>query len=481
MKNHVIICGLGNVGFHVFELLHRANIQVAIISDKAHAEWIWQIEQLGGLFFQGDARDDNLLLNAGIKDAKAILALTNQDRINLSIAIDAQKLNPNIKIISRIYDTDLGKLVTEPFDIQQTFSTSELAAPLFANSIVDKKNLGQFNFNGHRFLTYETKEATQHPDDILIATTNNNFLIAKKSNKTRKKPSLFWKFFSQYYTWRTPVFLFLRRFLLILFFIILVSTLFLSWAMPLNLTDALYFVIATVSSVGYGDINFSKSSDTLKYFGCVLMLTGTAIFAILFSSITEMILARKIPNIVGGRPIPRKNHVILVGNDHLSVRIIHLLTEDRTPVVVIENNLNNPHLGDIARQVALVNGNPKNEDTLHRANTKSAKAIFAVTKDDIENLSITIAAKKANPLITETTQVNNTQIVGSLQRALSLTNVLSVPFITGPYFIAAIFKPKIIFAIEWHNQIVYLFDDNGTLKSDLVMLSELNHSLGNPL
>jgi Trk K+ transport system NAD-binding subunit len=471
MKSHVIICGLGELGFHVFELLERAGIQVAVISNRTHAEWAWQIEKSGGLVFQGDARDDNLLLDAGIQEAKAIIALTNQDRVNLAIAVDAKKLNPNIIVISRIFDSDLGNLVADAFDIQQFFSTSEIAAPVFSNGLIGKHVLGQFCFQNKTFLVYE--DGLKKDDDFLLANQGEDSLIAKPVKKIKKKKFSPFKKIYQRFNFRAPIFTFFQRFLMLLLIIILASSFFLAWAMPLSFTDALYFVIATVSSVGYGDINFLKSSDALKYFGCLLMLTGTAIIAILFSSVTEMILLKKIPNIVGGRPIPKKNHVVLIGSNHIGLRIVSSLIDEGIPLVIIENDPNDRYPEDIARQVALVNGNPKSNNTLLRANIKSASAILSVTKDDIENLSISIAAKKINPNITEITQINNTKIGGNLKNVLSLTSVISVPLIAGPYFLAAIFSPKVIFAIEWHNRIIYLSEIDGKMKSHSIPLSSL--------
>ena len=460
MKDHIIICGLGNIGFHVFELLTRAGFQVAVITEKTHAEWAWQVTEAAGLMLYGDGRDDNLLLEAGIQTAKAILTLTNLDRINLAIAVDAQKLNPHIKIISRIFDSELGSLVSGAFDIEQVFSTSELAAPLFSLSVSHKDILGHFSFkNQHFIVTEQDKSSKKKLSGDVLGENNQKYLIARPLKKKKKKSFSFFNFMSPAYHFHTPVFVFFRRFLTVLFLIILMSTLFLSWAMQLSFTDTLYFVIATVSSVGYGDINFSKSSDALKYFGCLLMLTGTAIIAILFSTVTEILLIKRIPNIVGGFPVPRKDHIIVVGGDHIGERIVSSLIESGQPIVIIEGDPKDRYQEDILRQIALVNGNPKSENTLLRANIKSAKAILVITKDDIENLSISIAAKKLNPSIKEISQINNIKIGGTLKHVLSMTNAFSVPFIAGPYFMASLFRDNIIFAIEWHDKIIFLYED----------------------
>jgi Trk K+ transport system NAD-binding subunit len=466
VKDHIIICGLGEIGFQVFTLLQRAGIKVAVIANKTHAEWIWQIKRSGNLFFSGDARDDNVLIESGIQNAKAILTLTNDDHVNLSIAVDAKKLNPAIKIISRIYDTELGNLVSRAFDIDQVFSTSELAAPIFSENISHQKILGKFKLGEKSYVVTETSNKPKKQMMTLYETHDIN-LVAKPV-KTRKSKSSLFKF--NRYIFRNPVYGFFSRFLVILFFIILFSTLLLSYAMPLSLTNAVYFVIATITSVGYGDINFLHTTDALKYFGCLLMLTGTTILAVLFSTITEMIILKRLPNIAGGFPVPKKDHVIVIGANRVGTRIMNHLIADSIPTVVIEDVVRFPV--DISRQTSVVNGNPSSINTLSSANIKNAKAVVAVTEDDIKNLSIGLAAKKLNSSIIELMQINNIQIRGNLKQELAATNIFSVPFIASPYFVAAIMQTQIIFAIEWRNILLYISNDNGSIQINSIFLHD---------
>lgn len=465
MKDHIIICGLGEVGFQVFTLLQRASFPVTVIANKTHAEWIWQIERSGNCFIAGDARDDNLLLEAGIQTANTILTLTNDDHVNLSIAVDAKKLNPSVKIISRIYDTELGDLVSKVFDIEQVFSTSELAAPLFSKNITNKKIFGKFILGNKEYLVTETDTKPQK-QAIILHKKNNIALVAKAKRITNNKSHIL-KF---NYLFRNPIYVFFRRFILIFLFIILFSTILLSYIMPLSLTNAIYFVIATITSVGYGDINFLHSTNAIKYFGCILMLTGTTILAVLFSAITEMIILKRLPNIAGGLAVPKKNHVIIIGANRVGIRVVTNLIEDSIPTVVIEDKERFPV--DISQQTSVVNGNPSSINTLISANVKRAKAIVAVTEDDIKNLSIGLAAKKLNSTVIELMKINTTQIRGNLKKVLADTNIFSVPFIASPYFVAAIMQEQILFALEWHNTIIYLSNDNGNIKIGTLSLEE---------
>lgn len=471
MEDHVIICGLGSIGFRTFELLRGANQQIVVISDSTTDEWRWQIENdVDAIFLLGDARDDNILIKAGIRSAKAILTLTNHDIVNVSIAMDARNLNSSIKIIMRMFDNELGIEISKALGIHQVFSTSELTAPIFATSIHDNQSITQFKMNGKDYFVSENTENTNRITSgsfILHEYFSNKIeqnkpiqLYAHLAESYKKKRNKLFFHFSKLNYLLSPVFANFRRLLFVLLCVILASALTLHWAMSLNYIDALYFVTTTVTTVGYGDFNFSQSGTLLKLFGCILMISGASALAILFSSITEILLSRKLPNILGGRPLPKKDHVIVVGAGPIGQKLISLLLEDQIPIVILEGDEKDHYAQDINRKVALVDGFLKSNDTLKRANIHTAKAIVVITDDDVENLSVSMAARKINPNLINILHIFNPKLGEKLKSSLSLDTVLCVPKIVAPYFAASVLGDKILLAIEWKNRLIYLSQKN---------------------
>jgi voltage-gated potassium channel Kch len=55
MKDHVIVCGLGHIGFRAYELFHQLGFKVAVITDKSSDEWRNRVENTGDCFLLGDA------------------------------------------------------------------------------------------------------------------------------------------------------------------------------------------------------------------------------------------------------------------------------------------------------------------------------------------------------------------------------------------------------------------------------------------
>jgi len=99
LKNHYIICGAGRVGIHISELLYEKGIPFIVIdSDKSIAE---KIAKKGFLVIEGDALEEELLEEANIKTARAIVAVIPETEKNILLTLTARHLNPNIVVYAR--------------------------------------------------------------------------------------------------------------------------------------------------------------------------------------------------------------------------------------------------------------------------------------------------------------------------------------------------------------------------------------------
>jgi voltage-gated potassium channel len=98
-SDHFIICGFGRVGRQVARDLRLAGVEhVAIDSDPSHRE---EAASLGVRYIESHAADDEVLLGAGIRRARAIVACVDSDADNIFIALTARGLRPDILIIAR--------------------------------------------------------------------------------------------------------------------------------------------------------------------------------------------------------------------------------------------------------------------------------------------------------------------------------------------------------------------------------------------
>ncbi|HHO54985.1 MAG TPA: potassium channel protein [Trueperaceae bacterium] len=99
LRQHVIVAGFGRLGQRIVEELAEENLKFVVIDKDDHlAE---QCLEKGYLFLKGDAEEDNILLKAGLKKAKAIIIATGNDADNAFIAMTARALNDKIFIVSK--------------------------------------------------------------------------------------------------------------------------------------------------------------------------------------------------------------------------------------------------------------------------------------------------------------------------------------------------------------------------------------------
>lgn len=109
LQNHVIICGFGRNGKESAQVLHDNKIPFVVLESKSDLDTDLPFEVK--YFLKGDATKDEVLLEAGINNAKAIIITLPVDADNLFVVLTAKQLNPRITIISRAsQDSSIKKL-----------------------------------------------------------------------------------------------------------------------------------------------------------------------------------------------------------------------------------------------------------------------------------------------------------------------------------------------------------------------------------
>lgn len=156
LSDHVIVCGLGHVGYRVVRLLEQLGERGVVITQQMHREWCpSSLSQF--VVLQGDACQETLLRQAGIERAKAILVVTDNDLANISIALDARRLNAKIAVTVRLFDQDLAAPLEEAVYVDRALSTSALATPAFMAAALGASVQGTFEADGLDWILQEVE------------------------------------------------------------------------------------------------------------------------------------------------------------------------------------------------------------------------------------------------------------------------------------------------------------------------------------
>jgi Trk K+ transport system NAD-binding subunit len=130
-RDHIIIVGLGHLGFRVARNLIQMGQEVVVVEMNPGTDLVVNTKALGIPVIQDDASRLPTLTEAGIGKARSIILCTQNDSLNLQIALKARKANPNIRVIVRIFDEDFAQALQEQFGFMVMSATS-MAAPAFA-------------------------------------------------------------------------------------------------------------------------------------------------------------------------------------------------------------------------------------------------------------------------------------------------------------------------------------------------------------
>jgi len=131
LENHIVLIGLGHLGYRIVEKLNEMGKDVAVIELNPAVDAFKAVQKMGVPVIQEDAARSVALEAANIKEAHTIILASQKDAMNLQIALKARDMNPDIVVVIRIFDEDFAHALQDQFGFI-ALSATEMAAPVFA-------------------------------------------------------------------------------------------------------------------------------------------------------------------------------------------------------------------------------------------------------------------------------------------------------------------------------------------------------------
>ena len=104
LKDHYVVCGVGLVGSNVAHELNMTGREFVIVDGDTSAIEHYLDAHPEQLYLLGDATDNDVLLAAGVLQARGIFAVAHDDSVNLVISLSAKQLNPKLRVVARCHD-----------------------------------------------------------------------------------------------------------------------------------------------------------------------------------------------------------------------------------------------------------------------------------------------------------------------------------------------------------------------------------------
>ena len=146
-----LICGMGETGLTIVRSLDRLDLQSVVLDvDDARIQEL-ELEDLSSdpPALTADARAPDVLTMAGVMkpECQGVLVLSNDDRVNLAIAVAVRLLNPTQKVICRCHTPDIATSL-------HTLGVSQIINPF--QEFADRLVMAMIGPNTYRLLSWLT-------------------------------------------------------------------------------------------------------------------------------------------------------------------------------------------------------------------------------------------------------------------------------------------------------------------------------------
>lgn len=474
MKPRIIICGLGRTGHRILNLLRHQGAAVVGISNRPQSTNDPDI-------IVGNLQEASTLLAAGIQEAQTLIVADSDDASNLAVLMKARSLNPNIRIINRIYNSNLGDRLDCTLPNHFSMSVSSLSAPVFTFAALGSQSIGQLQLFQQTWPIYEEVITTDHPwrgrrlseiwdnrarmliyylpanghmdlvtavvrrqrllvgDRLIIGTQPvvRNNQLSLRERLTQIPASL--QQFQQHARSMLVVTLALAA------TIFLATTIYLFTNFQTPVVDALYFSVGMITGAGGHEEVVEAAPASVKVFTALMMLVGAGVIGVCYALLNDFVLGTRFRKVWEAVRIPHRDHYIVCGLGGLGMQIVQHLHANGHEVVAVERDANNRFLSTArALKVPVIQGDANLPATLQAANLKHAEALLPVTSNDIANLEITLNAKGIAPKVPAIVRYDDPEYAKIAQEVFGFEAVLSPTELAAPAFAAAAIGGRIL-------------------------------------
>jgi Trk K+ transport system NAD-binding subunit len=470
----IIVVGANDLALRVCEeLCATQGHEVLVIWHEGH-ETRSLLEELGAKYVALAPNDYSSLEAAGIREAACVMPVSEDDRLNLQVALKSRDLNPGIRVVLRQFNRALGRKIEQNLADCSAISPATHAAATFAAAALDPSTLYavQFPASEGPLVAFSERAASdfglgdttvqdaERRLGVRIVSVNGRFPLdagdeirredllvacgpvpalhaslprrsgAAARRKRRTRPAL--RDAVRTAARLEPLLAYTFGFGTLLYFL---ASLYFMIDLHLTFIEALYFVAATMFTVGYGDITpYVRHAWWGSYIITIAVMgMGVAIGGVFIASISSALNRAQETALRGLRHIHAEDHVVVCGAGNVGTRVIEFLLELDHRVVVIEPRPSAPIL-ELARRrrIDLLASDATDDETLIFCNLTKAASLVAVTDSDTANLESALGALAYNTEVPVVLRVQDAGFAQSIARNFRIAKTFSASDLTAP-------------------------------------------------
>ncbi len=397
-----------------------------------------------------------------------IVVATDQDDVNLHLALAALEGFPGVRLVVRIDSASLARGLQDRLPDAIILCPPELAASSFAAVTVHPSLQGALVLQEQLHVLWETASPPVGAQVLVNDHEGHNLILApwesvrhwlaadagavapppaREPGRTGYGVAKPWRLDTVAATAMAS-----------LASLLLFGTVFFSLAKGLSPIDAFYFTATTIATVGYGDISLHDSSVGTKLVGIGMMFAGVLSLAVMTALVTDVVFRRRQAMAKGHRRSRLHDHVVLCGLGRLGAGILTMLDQMGETVVAIEPQ---PHPVVAATLLQsgthLIEADATHPESLEYANVHQARALVAATDDDLTNIKIALTAVAVRPAIRLVLRIFTPELARRSQAVLGFGRSLNAWHLAAEAFAAAVLEDdRVCLVAEWRGKMIEL-------------------------
>ena len=474
----MIVVGGGAIALSTAQELCALQGHRVVVLWRRDSDFARAVEGIGAVHIAAARPDSTEALDrAGVRHAITVLALSPDDQLNLHAALLARDANPRIRIVLRQFNRALAHKIEQNLPNCSVLSLAWHSAATYAAAGVDPSCFRGLQFPdpdgpltgfatrvaercgvgsetvgnaeqllGMRVLAVDGK--TELARDMVLAGRTELVVYgdfaglqstAPRRAAARSHPVLGRWLRSMLHRGRRPpprLNPILVRLALAALIVLLLGTWYFHAAFKGAWLDAVYFVIATMTTTGYGDLTPDRGHPVDIVAAMLLMLAGTIITGLFIAFGASVLTRVHWVRTQGLRPVHRRGHIIVCGAGSIGSQVIDLLLGLGMQLVVVELS---PDTAIIERareqRFDLLTGDASRDATLDLCNLNAAHGLIALTNVDTLNLEIALGARARNPTMPIVLRIAEASFAASIARHFEFETTYSAAALAAPAFV----------------------------------------------
>jgi len=137
-RGHVVVVGLGQVGLRLCLVLRRCGVPVVAVDRDEDAETVGLAREMGLPVVIGRGGDPSLMRRLSLRHARAVAAVTPGDLENVQVAMAAQSVHRDVRVVLRVGDGEVANETRSLLAVGLIRDVHRIAAVLLAAMALER-------------------------------------------------------------------------------------------------------------------------------------------------------------------------------------------------------------------------------------------------------------------------------------------------------------------------------------------------------